>query len=204
MLAAIRILIADDHPVWRRGIRALLDAEDDLTVVMEASDGEEALKWIRSGNVDVADVSGDRVVIDTGSGNVRARSLRGDVLIDTGSGNVEVDRVDGELVVDTGSGRVAVGLVDGPVAIDTGSGRVDLAIAASAPVVVDTGSGGITVTVPRGAGFDLDADGSSVRLDEALGFRGSRERDEADGRIGGGGPDLRLSAGSGAVEVRAD
>ena len=33
----IRVLIADDHPVVRAGLRALLDAEDDLEVVGEAS-----------------------------------------------------------------------------------------------------------------------------------------------------------------------
>lgn len=39
----IRILIADDHPVFRFGLRALLEAEDDLQVVAEASSGEEAV-----------------------------------------------------------------------------------------------------------------------------------------------------------------
>jgi DNA-binding NarL/FixJ family response regulator len=39
-----RILIADDHMVVRRGLRAVLDSEPDLTVVAEASDGEEAVK----------------------------------------------------------------------------------------------------------------------------------------------------------------
>lgn len=54
MPAPIRVLIADDHPVWRKGIRTLLDAEADLEVVAEASDGEEALRTLRSGGVDVA------------------------------------------------------------------------------------------------------------------------------------------------------
>lgn len=49
-----RILLADDHPVWRRGVRDLLDAEPDLSVVAEAADGEEALTALRAGGVDVA------------------------------------------------------------------------------------------------------------------------------------------------------
>lgn len=48
-----RILIADDHPVWRRGIRLLLDAEPDLAVVAEAANGQEALRILRSTAVDV-------------------------------------------------------------------------------------------------------------------------------------------------------
>ncbi len=41
---SIRILIADDHGVLRAGLRALLDAESDLQVVGEATDGSEALR----------------------------------------------------------------------------------------------------------------------------------------------------------------
>lgn len=38
-----RVLIADDHPAIRAGLRALLSSHDDLAVVGEASDGEEAV-----------------------------------------------------------------------------------------------------------------------------------------------------------------
>ncbi|CAG6395113.1 response regulator transcription factor [Streptomyces cocklensis] len=38
----IRILLADDHPVVREGLRAMLDAEADLDVVGEASSGPQA------------------------------------------------------------------------------------------------------------------------------------------------------------------
>ncbi|WP_340540364.1 response regulator transcription factor [Nocardioides sp. GXZ039] len=40
----IRILIADDHPVVRAGLRALLDSEPDLEVVGEASSAEHAVE----------------------------------------------------------------------------------------------------------------------------------------------------------------
>jgi DNA-binding NarL/FixJ family response regulator len=39
----IRILVADDHPVFRRGMRAILGAEPDTELVGEATDGEEAI-----------------------------------------------------------------------------------------------------------------------------------------------------------------
>jgi len=39
----IRILLADDHAVVRRGLRLVLDGEPDLEVVAEASDGAEAV-----------------------------------------------------------------------------------------------------------------------------------------------------------------
>jgi DNA-binding NarL/FixJ family response regulator len=40
----IRILLVDDHPVVRLGLRGMLDAEPDLTVVGEASSGDEGLE----------------------------------------------------------------------------------------------------------------------------------------------------------------
>ncbi|NLE09155.1 MAG: response regulator transcription factor [Dehalococcoidales bacterium] len=40
----IRILIADDHAIVREGTRRFLEQEDDLDVIAEAADGEEAVK----------------------------------------------------------------------------------------------------------------------------------------------------------------
>jgi DNA-binding NarL/FixJ family response regulator len=40
----IRVLLADDQALVRGGFRALLDAQDDITVVGEAADGEEAVR----------------------------------------------------------------------------------------------------------------------------------------------------------------
>src|SRR5262249_48082150 len=39
----IRVLLVDDHPMIREGLRGLLDVHEDLTIVGEACDGEEAL-----------------------------------------------------------------------------------------------------------------------------------------------------------------
>src|SRR5208282_5451756 len=40
----IRIVIADDHPIFRDGLRRLLESEGDMKVVGEACDGREAVK----------------------------------------------------------------------------------------------------------------------------------------------------------------
>lgn len=49
----IRVLIADDHPVVRAGLRALFAAEPDLTVVADVSSAEEAVTFGRAGDVDL-------------------------------------------------------------------------------------------------------------------------------------------------------
>jgi len=41
-VSAIRVLLVDDQPLFRRGVRMLVDSQSDLTVVGEAGDGEQA------------------------------------------------------------------------------------------------------------------------------------------------------------------
>ena len=50
---AIRILIADDHPIFRDGLRKLLEAEPGFQIVGEAADGEEALTLVNQLHPDV-------------------------------------------------------------------------------------------------------------------------------------------------------
>jgi len=42
-VSAIRVLLVDDQPLFRRGVRMLIDSQPDLTVVGEAGDGGEAV-----------------------------------------------------------------------------------------------------------------------------------------------------------------
>ena len=49
----IRLLIADDHPIVRKGLRALLEDQPDIKVVGEAADGNEAVEQAREFGPDV-------------------------------------------------------------------------------------------------------------------------------------------------------
>jgi DNA-binding NarL/FixJ family response regulator len=54
-MESIRVLIMDDHPIFRRGIRWILDAAPDIEVIGEAENGQEA--------IDMADRLGPDVVL---------------------------------------------------------------------------------------------------------------------------------------------
>jgi two-component system, NarL family, nitrate/nitrite response regulator NarL len=49
----IRILMADDHPIFRDGLRRLLESEPDFKVVAEASDGAEAVALAKEHTPDI-------------------------------------------------------------------------------------------------------------------------------------------------------
>ncbi|HEY3118124.1 MAG TPA: response regulator transcription factor, partial [Chloroflexota bacterium] len=58
-----RVLIADDHPLVREGIRTMLQGVDDIALVGEASDGLEATKF-------AAELNPDVIVIDIRMGGM--------------------------------------------------------------------------------------------------------------------------------------
>src|SRR5438309_5287446 len=43
---SIRVLMADDHVIFRDGLRKLLDGEEDITIVGEASNGDECVRML--------------------------------------------------------------------------------------------------------------------------------------------------------------
>src|SRR5262249_55855649 len=50
---SIRFILADDHPIFRDGLRRLLEAEPDMKVIGEANDGAEAVKLVRQLKPDI-------------------------------------------------------------------------------------------------------------------------------------------------------
>src|ERR1700740_2933714 len=52
-MTSVRILIADDHEIFRRGLRSLLESHPQWEVCGEAIDGQEAVERVRELNPDV-------------------------------------------------------------------------------------------------------------------------------------------------------
>jgi DNA-binding NarL/FixJ family response regulator len=74
----ISVVVADDHPLVRNGIRAVLEAEDDLVVVAEAADGREAAEAAAAHDADVVLLDVEMPVHDglAGLAAIRERGLR--------------------------------------------------------------------------------------------------------------------------------
>ena len=52
--SVIRVLIADDHAILRSGLKLLVNAQADMSVVGEAADGQQAIDTARETKPDVA------------------------------------------------------------------------------------------------------------------------------------------------------
>lgn len=85
MSGKIKVLLVDDHALFRRGMRLLFNTCDDLEVIGEAESGEEALQFVMSAKPDIVlmdvDMPGDGGVATTAA--IRA-TTQSRVLILTG------------------------------------------------------------------------------------------------------------------------
>ena len=70
-----RLLLVDDHPMLRRGISELLSLEDDVKVVGEASNGQEALDFLEKNTVDLV-ILDHKMPILTGIETLREIKVR--------------------------------------------------------------------------------------------------------------------------------
>ncbi|MDQ3020302.1 MAG: response regulator transcription factor [Bacteroidota bacterium] len=54
MKKKIQIIIADDHPIFRSGLKQIIEDEDDIEIIGEAADGEKALEIIKEKAPEIA------------------------------------------------------------------------------------------------------------------------------------------------------
>ena len=76
MTGDTRVLIADDHPIFRQGLRLIIEAQRDLAVVAEASDGGQALERLQHGDISVAILDVSMPIKDGFAVAREARDLR--------------------------------------------------------------------------------------------------------------------------------
>src|SRR5215475_11459272 len=91
----IRLLVADDHPLVREGIVAVVSAEPDMEVVGQASDGREAVNLFRALQPDVTLMDVQMPLLDGIGATAAIRSISATariVILTTYDGDVQAVR----------------------------------------------------------------------------------------------------------------
>jgi DUF4097 and DUF4098 domain-containing protein YvlB len=159
------------------------------------------------GSVSVQPVSG-RLRISTGDGSITADGLQGDIRLHTGDGSIRATGLEGRLEADTGDGHMEVrgrfDLLD----LRTGDGGIEADAERGSKVTgawsLRSGDGGITLRLPEDLSAELDAhtgDGH-ITLDLPVTVAGTISPSTVRGKLGAGGPPLRVQTGDGSIRLQ--
>jgi hypothetical protein len=151
--------------------------------------------------------SGVRLSAGTVNGDMRVRDLTSDVRASTVNGRVDVSNVGGEVKANTVNGAVEVTTRSGPVSANTVNGNVNVrmnALSRSDDMSFTTVNGTVSVETPD----NLDADvrmetlHGSIISDFPVRLSGKFGPRHAEGTIGKGGSEIRMSTVNGSIELR--
>jgi DUF4097 and DUF4098 domain-containing protein YvlB len=200
--------IANNPPIEQTGniirIGARHENYHNISIDYEIEAPANSFLEANSGSGNVTDDGvGENAKLSTGSGNIHATGLQGGFNANTGSGDIYAEQTgSGDVKAQTGSGNLELKGVQGGLRAGTGSGDIKVTGSPSNPWHLETGSGGVEFW-PGNTGFTLDAStgSGSVHTDKEMLTQGSSDRHHITGKIGGGGPTVRIETGSGDIRV---
>ena len=151
--------------------------------------------------------AGADVTAMTGNGSIHVGETAGRVNVSTGNGDIQVDGANGPVSASTGTGRISVVTARGAVSANSGTGDIDVRMKGG-PIDGDmrfiSGSGSIHVTLPANFNGRIDATSGSgtLRSEFEIQVVGRFNAQHVRGTIGRGGPLIRMSTGSGTIELK--
>jgi DUF4097 and DUF4098 domain-containing protein YvlB len=204
-----RITVEAKVPERDRGFGFSWHASRSARLIVSAPAATNIVAKSGDGSIDIERMTG-RVDLRSGDGNIRGKSLHGDLRAHTGDGAIALDQVNGALDVDTGDGSITASGTFSSVRARSGDGHVtihaDTASAATGDWDIVTGDGSVTLEVPDGFSGELDAhtgDGR-VRLQDITvsNATGELSKHTVRGTLGSGGHTVRLRTGDGSITLR--
>lgn len=123
------------------------------------------------------------------------------------NGGLDITGATAEVKARTVNGGVTAESLGGPVSAKTVNGGIKVKMGAmgNGPLDFETVNGGITVAIPAGVNANLDArtvNGGVSSEDFPITIQGRIDRRHIEGKIGSGGPTLKLSTVNGGITLR--
>lgn len=188
------IRVGQMHEGWLNHVSIDYDISAPRSTHLKAESG--------SGDVKAVSMKGG-VRLETGSGSVSGDDLGGDGYLQTGSGDIRVNFSNGGTVTaGAGSGSIRLTGVKGGLKAETGSGDISIAGQPRDNWKIEAGSGSVDLNL-GGVGFTLDAEtgSGSVRTDQPISMQGSLDKHHVVGNVNGGGPTIKVETGSGSIRI---
>jgi len=156
------------------------------------------------GNIKVIESTG-KVAAFTAGGTIRFSDLNGTIFAHTEGGGIDGDNISGEIRLRVKGGDINTTGVSGSMLVQSDGGNINAGFEdIGQGINMTTSAGTINISIPRMLDYNINAAGSSVRLDSTFDFEGARNSRSVSGTIGNGGSPITLSTEAGEIIINAD
>lgn len=172
------------------------------SIHLENSKASEVELATSGGSIDARNSEG-KMRLTTSGGSLNLRDLKGDIKATTSGGSIDGRMVSGELVTHTSGGSVHLEDMYCSLEASTSGGNIDVSIKEIGKYVrISNSSGSIDLEIPKGKGVDLDLSADKIKTDRMENFTGKMEDDRVEGKLNGGGSQVKVDAGSGRINLK--
>lgn len=214
-----RTIVVESDPrpreEWRRDrwmsvrVEARVPARFDLDV--HAQDGDVALASFegsmqivtQDGDITAESLRGPSIGLRSQDGDLFAAALAADrIALETQDGDIDVGSLAGATRAHTSDGDIRIGAVDATdVELESNDGDVFVAANAAGRLLISTGDGDISIVAPASLQADIDFSAEEISLQSGFSLDGSVNRRRAQGRINGGGAEIRARTNDGEIRL---
>ena len=153
------------------------------------------------GNIE-AENSDGKIRLVTSGGSLSLKRLRGNIKATTSGGNIDGEFISDELSTHTSGGNVSLRNMSCDLETSTSGGNIEVEMKDLFKYVsITNSSGNIDLQMPGNKGVDLKMKGGKIKTSSFNNFSGSVEDDRIDGKLNGGGSSVKVSAGSGRINL---
>lgn len=153
------------------------------------------------GNIHAENSTG-KIRLSTSGGSVHLKHLKGDIKATTSGGNIDGESISETLDTHTSGGNVTLRDLSCSLETSTSGGNISVAIKELGQyVTITNSSGNIDLEMPSGKGLDLRLRGDKIKTTTLNNFSGSVEEGKIDGKLNGGGTQVKVNAGGGKINL---
>jgi hypothetical protein len=166
------------------------------------SNSKDDIELTTSGGNISAENSDGKIKLATSGGSLRLKRLKGNIKATTSGGNIDGEFISDELNTHTSGGNVSLRDLSCNLETSTSGGNIDVEMKEVFKYVsITNSSGNIDLQMPGNKGVDLKLRGGKIKTTSFSNFSGSVEDDRIDGKLNGGGSSVKVSAGSGRINL---